>query len=273
MTDSQVNRPEYLLGDSDREIERLELQHHAWGEVSRAGWRRAGFGIGSTILDLGCGPGLATRELAFLTGPSGRVIAMDPSPRFLQRVSALAQSVGNVEVQSADAYQTQLEDNAVDHVHARWLFCFLDRPAAAAGEVSRVLRPGGTVVILDYFNYEAFSLAPRSSAMHAIVKAIRQFWLTHHGSLDIQEHTPSLLHQAGLEVVSIRNVAQTVTPKLPLWQWPKRFLGDYLPDLEAAGLLDSQTIDAFWADWETAENTDGAYLFLPPMIEVIAKKP
>ena len=264
---------DYLLGDSDREIERLEFQHHAWGEVSRAGWRRAGFGSGTSILDLGCGPGLATRELAFLTGPEGRVHAMDPSAKFLARVNEIAKALGNVEAHQADAYQTLLADSCIDHVHARWLFCFLDRPEDAAAEMARVLKPGGSVLILDYFNYQAFSLAPRSAAMEVVVEAIRKYWLASHGSLDIQGVMPGLLSRAGLNVESIDNVSRVVTPDTPLWQWPRRFLVDYLPQLEADGLLDSAAIEEFWKDWQTAENTPGSYLFLPPMIEVIARKP
>lgn len=198
---------------------------------------------------------------------------MDPSAKFLARVGEIATALSNVEVHRADAYQTRLADSCIDHIHARWLFCFLDRPEVAAAEMARVLKPGGTVLILDYFNYQAFSLAPRSAAMEVVVDAIRKYWLRSHGSLDIQGIMPGLLSQAGLHVESIANVSQIVTPDTPLWQWPRRFLFDYLPQLETAGLLNAAAIEEFWNDWHAAEKTPGSYLFLPPMIEVIARKP
>ena len=70
---------DYVLGTHDEEIERLALQHRVWRPRASDAWRRAGFTQGQTILDVGCGPGHATLDLAEIVGQSGRVVALDRS--------------------------------------------------------------------------------------------------------------------------------------------------------------------------------------------------
>ena len=63
---------DYVLGTHDEEIERLGLQHRVWLPRASDAWRRAGFSVGHTLLDVGCGPGWATLDLAGIAGPTGR---------------------------------------------------------------------------------------------------------------------------------------------------------------------------------------------------------
>ena len=75
----------YILGTDQEELKRLELQHSIWSSESHVGWRAAGFKRGDSILDLGCGPGSCSFELAKIVGPDGRIISCllytSPSPR------------------------------------------------------------------------------------------------------------------------------------------------------------------------------------------------
>ena len=151
----------YLLGDSDPELLRLENQHHVWRQVTQEGWRQAGLRSGERVLDVGCGPGFTTVELAEAVGPTGSVVGIDPSNRFTRHLlaSAEAAGIGNVEVRHCDI--DGLEDvNGFDLVHVRWVLCFLPDPAAAIAKLANLLKPGGRLVTLDYFNYRAFAMAP-----------------------------------------------------------------------------------------------------------------
>jgi ubiquinone/menaquinone biosynthesis C-methylase UbiE len=85
---------DYVLGTSDYEVRRLYLQHHAWRSYVFDGWRRARFRRGQTLLDLGCGPGAATLDLAELVGSEGRVYAVDRSRIFIEVLEASAASRG-----------------------------------------------------------------------------------------------------------------------------------------------------------------------------------
>src|SRR5689334_13241180 len=83
-----------VCGTRDEEIARPGLQHSVWGPYATAAWRRAGFRRGQTLVDLGCGPGWATMDLADLVGPSGRVHAIDRSRRFLDALERAAAARG-----------------------------------------------------------------------------------------------------------------------------------------------------------------------------------
>src|SRR5262249_36246990 len=74
---------DYVLGTHDDEIARLGLQHNVWRPHALAAWQRAGFNVGQTLLDVGCGPGYATLDLAELVGDTGHVRGVDRSRRFL----------------------------------------------------------------------------------------------------------------------------------------------------------------------------------------------
>ena len=67
-----ADEKDYVLGTHDEEIARLGLQHRVWRPRVLDAWRRAGFTLGQTILDVGCGPGHATLDLAEIVGPRGR---------------------------------------------------------------------------------------------------------------------------------------------------------------------------------------------------------
>jgi precorrin-6B methylase 2 len=95
---------DYVLGTHDEELERLGVQHRAWRPVVLECWEKAGITSGSRVLDVGAGPGYATLDLAGIVGPSGRVVAIERSHKF---VSAIEQMIGskslhNIEVHEAD---------------------------------------------------------------------------------------------------------------------------------------------------------------------------
>src|SRR5215475_13462482 len=90
---------DYILGTHDEEISRLALQHRVWRPRALDAWQRAGFTVGQTLLDLGCGPGSAALDLAEIVGPSGSVIAVDRSRRFLDALEAgrTRRGLGNIQ--------------------------------------------------------------------------------------------------------------------------------------------------------------------------------
>lgn len=108
----------------------------------------AGIAAGHRVLDVGCGPGALTGVLVDLVGP-GSVAAGDPSPPF---VSACAERHPGVDVRLASAEDLPWPDHAFDVVLAQLVLNFVPDRGAAAAEMMRVLRPGGTVAtaVWDY---------------------------------------------------------------------------------------------------------------------------
>src|ERR1700756_4827918 len=81
---------DYVLGTHDEEIARLGLQHRVWRAVVLKCWQRAGITVGKRVLDVGAGPGYATVDLAEIVGPTGEVVALERSNKF---VSAMKERV------------------------------------------------------------------------------------------------------------------------------------------------------------------------------------
>lgn len=263
----------YLLGSHDAELARLAFQHRVWAEAAYALWRRAGFRRGDRLLDLGCGPGFASLDLAHLVGPEGRVVAADAAPRFLDHVRRLAagQGVGWIEPVEVDAARLDLGER-FDGAYARWLLCFLAEPERAVDGVARHLAPGGRFAVTDYFNYRAFTLAPRSAAFDRMVGAVQEMWRASGGDLDVMSRVPAIFERAGLAVVEVRQVSRTARPGSPEWAWPIDFFRGFLPRVVDAGLLAAGEVDELWADWEARRTDPGAFLALPPLLDVVGER-
>ncbi len=107
---------------------------------------------GSTVLDVGCGPGTDTIPLAKLVGPIGRVVGVDKDAAMIDEANARAQENGVAawtEHRVADAAQLPFDDNTFDAVRSERLFQHLTNPSPTFREMVRVARPGGILLVLD----------------------------------------------------------------------------------------------------------------------------
>lgn len=271
----EVAEPEYLLGTRADELQRLGFQHRVWSEATFALWHRAGLGPGMTVLDLGCGPGFASVDLAYLVRPTGRVIAFDESQRFLDTVKdqCARLALGNVECVRGDVHELALPAGSLCGAYARWLLCFLRDPAKAIERVAQALRPGGCFVILDYFCYEALTLQPRGPAIDRVVEAVVESWRGTGGDLDIGTRAPALLSAAGLEVEHFQLQSRIARPGDVYWEWPRTFFFGYAPRLAEMGLITPSDVRAFEDEWLAREREATGFLCTPPMVEIVARKP
>ena len=110
-------------------------------ELAPAFVRFAGVVPGMRALDVGCGPGGLTRELAEIVGPA-QVAAVDPSEDY---VDACRRRVPGADVRIAGAEQLPFDDQVFDAVLAQLVMQVLDDAPQAAREMCRVAAPGATV--------------------------------------------------------------------------------------------------------------------------------
>jgi SAM-dependent methyltransferase len=101
----------------------------------------AGVRPGQRALDVGCGPGTLTAELAGRLG-AGAVCAVEPSASF---AAAAAQRLPGVDVRRGAAEQLPFPDGAFDVALAQLVVHFMADPMAGLREMGRVTRPGGVV--------------------------------------------------------------------------------------------------------------------------------
>ncbi len=126
----------------------------SWGRDLQ--WRKdamrlSGADVGGTVVDLGCGTGDFTIEAAKTVGPRGNVVGVDLSEGMLSvaRGKLAAAGFSQARVQKGNAQATGLPDGLADAVTMGWVIRNVgDRPATY-GEIRRVLKPGGRLVVLD----------------------------------------------------------------------------------------------------------------------------
>ncbi len=107
---------------------------------------------GMSLLDVGCGPGTITLDLAARVAP-GRVVGIDREP------AVLVDGAGNVEFQAGDVYGLEFGAGEFDVVHVHQVLHHVTDPVAALREIRRVLKPGGLLAVRESY-YAGFTWAP-----------------------------------------------------------------------------------------------------------------
>lgn len=259
---------DYVLGTHDAEIDRLELQHGVWGPAARAAWQRAGIAAGQAVIDIGCGPGFATRELAALVGPTGRVIAIDRSRRFLDLVAA--RGPAHVETAICDFDVDALPAATADAAWARWLFCFVQRPRELLARVAERLRPGGVFVAHEYFDYGAWRAAPREPALEDFVARVMASWRARGGEPDIALELPGWLAELGFTIASLRPIVEFAAPATPHWEWLARFTDVGLQRLRELGEVSQERSDQLAGELSRLALRTNVHIVTPAVLEIIA---
>jgi len=279
MTDGR----EYVLGTGLDEHERLGLQHRLWADVTHAAWMRAVFRVGDTLLDLGCGPGWATFELAQWVTARGRVLAADLSDSFVAKVrdECARRGLAQVDAFVADASCTgaamALDEAltsrpALDGAWARWVFCFLRNPVRAVSAVAAKLKTGARFVVHDYFNYTSMTMAPRSAWHDRAVEATARSWRDNGGDPDVASKLPAMFASHGLEVEHIAVHQRAARGADPMFAWPDSWWRTWAPKLVATGYLAQAECDGLLADLAAMASDRTRYILPPPVTEIIAVK-
>ncbi len=266
-------RMEYILGTSDAELDRLALQHEIWRSVTTPFLDRLDITPGARILDAGCGPGFVALELAERVGPTGRVVALDSSPRWERHLRDVAAQRGlaHLEVRCGALESVELEEDAYDVVFSRWVLSFVRDPRAVVSRLARALRSGGRLAIEDY-NHEGISLFPPSRGFVAAVRAAREWYARSGGDTWVAGRLPADMRAAGLQPLDVRAHVLTGPPGSPAFRWADAFFPVYAPQWAEAGLLSAADLRLFQAEWEERKHDPDALFFSPIVVDLSARK-
>ncbi|MEJ3741698.1 methyltransferase domain-containing protein [Actinomycetes bacterium KLBMP 9797] len=157
---------------------------------------RAGVQPGWRCLDLGAGAGTITTWLAKWVSPSGRVVAMDTDPRYIEAGEL-------VDVRGADVTTADLGDGEYDLVHARLLAMHLRQREKLVKRWAAALKPGGLLVVSDWGGTHLDELLLRAAdgvaeAFMAFQQALVGVAVDNGMSVDWARRIPLVMHEAGL---------------------------------------------------------------------------
>jgi SAM-dependent methyltransferase len=191
--------------------ERLRVLARTLHPSTSALFERLGVGAELRCLDVGCGGGDVTLELARRVGPHGQVIGVDidETKLALARQEAAAQRLGNAEFRPLDI-RTEMLDESFDLVYARFLLTHLADPAQALAALYRALRPGGLLIVED-IDLRGIFVWPETTAFRRYLELFYAVMHRRGGDPDIGPRLPIMLADAGLERVDLHVVQPMAT--------------------------------------------------------------
>jgi ubiquinone/menaquinone biosynthesis C-methylase UbiE len=169
------------------------LRSHRWRTVENsAAYLLPHLRPGLRLLDVGCGPGTITADLATRLAP-GTVLGIDASAEV---IDAARRDHPDVTFSVADVYDLGLEDASWDVVHAHQVLQHLADPVAALREMRRVVRPGGIVAARDS-DYASFTWHPADERLERWLALYQEIARANSGEPDAGRRLLSWARQAG----------------------------------------------------------------------------
>jgi SAM-dependent methyltransferase len=193
------------------------LRSHSWRTVENsAAYLLSSLRPGLDVLDIGCGPGTITADLAGRVDP-GTVVGVDRSREVLDEARRAAGPATNLRFEAGDVYDLGYPDDSFDVVHAHQLLQHLSDPVAALREMRRVCRPGGVVAARDA-DYASFAWAPADARLDEWLALYRSVARANGGDPDAGRHLLGWAHASGCEhVEASASVWCFATPEDRAW--------------------------------------------------------
>ena len=160
-------RESYVVGGTGHELERLIRQARIFNPFTERLFRNAGVDRGQRVLDIGSGVGDVAMLVAELVGPTGEVVGFERDVNTLTKArSRVAEAqLRNVSFVAMDVSQvvSEVNNKPFDVIVGRLILEYLPDPGAVLRSLSRLVRPGGIIVIQDCYWAPLLQLTARAS--------------------------------------------------------------------------------------------------------------
>ena len=234
------------------------LRSHTWRTVDNSAAYLSAFLVpGATVLDVGCGPGTITVEMAERVAPA-QVVGIERVADPLGQARELAQSraVTNVSFELGDAYALAAADNSYDVVHAHQVLQHLSNPVAALKEMLRVCDPDGVVAARDA-DYAAMTWYPQNLLLDRWLELYHAIAYGNQAEPDAGRRLLSWALQAGArDITTGASMWCFATTEERQWWgglWAERVTASaFAEQAVARDLATSEELDqiaAAWLDW------------------------
>lgn len=242
------------------------LQSQTWRTAENsAAYLLSRLQAGMDVLDVGCGPGTITLDLARRVAP-GRVLGIDLEPSVLEQARLAAGRAGldNVEFACADVYELPDLEGRFDVVHAHQVLLHVTDPVGALRRMLAVTRSGGLVAARDT-DYAAAAWWPEDPRLNRWLEIYRQVARDSGTEPDAGRRLLAWAHAAGAtDVTPSASIWCHATPAERAWwggSWAERIVSSTIAERAvAAGRATKEEladISAAWREW--AAHPDGWY--------------
>jgi SAM-dependent methyltransferase len=254
----------YIHGYQAREIERLHDQAGTLVELLHAD---TAYPRGSAVLEAGCGVGAQTGTLA-RRSPDARFTSIDVSADSIAEAERRTDQAGlaNVEFRQADIFDLPFGGESFDHVFVCFVLEHLSRPVAALAALERVLKPGGTITVIEGDHGSAY-FHPDSDAARAAIGCQIELQARAGGNALIGRELFPLLTAAGIGGVRVSPRMVYVDASRPdlVEGFTRRTFTAMIEGVRepalAAGLLEPARFDAGVRDLHHTTAPDGVFCY------------
>jgi SAM-dependent methyltransferase len=217
-----MSQENYLLAKQPSELERLRLQSLVWEPTGRQLLSKVGSGSGGRALDVGCGAMGWLRILSDWVGPSGRVVGADIDERMLNAARSFLEEeeIANVELVVDDLFDSRLEPQSFDLVHARYVIAPLGRGREQVATHRRLVKPGGSLV-LEEWDLASWHFNPAAPAAERLIRLLSEIFAGLGG--EAGRGLPELLREIGIEEPGIDAHVIALRPGHPYLRLPLQF--------------------------------------------------
>ncbi len=254
----------YVHGYHGREATRLSDQAQTLVDLLHGDTH---YPAGSTVLEAGCGVGAQTETLA-TRSPGATFASVDVSPASLAEARRRMAGAGveNVEFIQADILALPFAPASFDHVFVCFVLEHLERPAQALGKLRELIRPGGTMTVIEGDHGSAY-FHPRSDAAQVAIDCQVQLQRTAGGNALIGRELYPLMVRSGLADVTVSPRPVYVDASRPAMVdgFTRRtftaMVGGIRSDAVAAGLLEEGRFDEGIRDLHRTTEDDGVFCY------------
>jgi SAM-dependent methyltransferase len=213
---------DYLLANQPSELERLRLQSHVWEPSGRQLLSKLDGGSGGRALDVGCGALGWLRILSEWVGPSGQIVGTDIDVSLLGAARSFleAEGISNVELMVDDVFDSRLEPQSFDLVHARYLIAPLGRGREQVASHRRLVRPGGSLV-LEEWDLGSWHFNPRAPATERLIHLLSEIFAGLGG--EAGRGLPELLREIDIDEPEVDAHVIALKPGHPYLRLPLHF--------------------------------------------------
>jgi ubiquinone/menaquinone biosynthesis C-methylase UbiE len=204
----EPGRPDYVLGASTVERQRLLTQCDFFRPAARRMLDEIGVGRDWWTIDVGCGPLGILDLLAERTGPGAEVIGLERDPDMLEfgRELMAERQLDSVTMIQGDARHTGLPPSSFELVHARLLLVNMPEPDGVVAELARITRPGGWVAS-EEVDWVSWVCDPIHPAWTRLIDINADIWRKRGMDVNVGRRLPRLLYDAGLTDIQCRSHA------------------------------------------------------------------